>query len=207
MPVALSGSYPCSPHRGHCIPFWAVVSALPAASTFALAPWVLGKQTVCCFHYQFHYVPTRSAYVPTRSAVAFDMICGYSIRSYTFWATLTQFQKKMYSNHTFLYVLCNPPTNSEKYVLKSYVPIRSEQPSRSSCLISYVPSRSDYVPSRSTDEFEKKKHIVSLTFLHVPCNSIAKVCRRWKTRNAYSTVSQKHAGGIKAGTHMELGRL
>ena len=62
----------------------------------------------------------------------------------------------MYSNHTFLYVLCNPPTNSEKYVLKSYVPIRSEQPSRSSRLICYVPTRSGYVPTRSTNEFGKK---------------------------------------------------
>ena len=73
----------------------------------------------------------------------------------------------MYSNHTFLYVLCNPPTNSEKYVLKSYVPIRSEQPSRSSCLISYVPTRSGYVPTRSADEFEK-----TYRFSYVPTRSV-----------------------------------
>ena len=119
------------------------------------------------FTTNFHYVPTRSAYVPTRSAVAFETICWNFIRSYTFWATLTQFQKNMYSDHTFLYVLCNPPTNPEKNVLKSYVPIRSEQPSRSSCLISYVPKRSGYVPTRSTNEFEKK-----LRFPYVPKRSV-----------------------------------
>ena len=75
--------------------------------------------------------------------------------------------EKMYSNHTFLYVLCNPPTNSKKVVLKSYVPIRSEQPSRSSCLICYVRTRSGYVPTRSTNEFEKK-----LRFPYVPKRSV-----------------------------------
>ena len=73
----------------------------------------------------------------------------------------------MYSDHTFLYVLCNPPANPEENVLKSYVPIRSEQPSRISCLIYYVPIRSDYVPTRSTNEFEK--HVC---FSYVPKRSV-----------------------------------
>ena len=106
----------------------------------------------------------------------------------------------MYSNHTFLYVLCNPPTNSEKYVLKSYVPIRSEQPSRSSCLISYVPMRSDYVPSRSAAEFEK-----SYRFPYVPKRSVQQYRKSLFDKiimTACSTVSQKNAGGLNAHTHM-----
>ena len=47
----------------------------PVSTSLRPSTRVLGKQTVCCFHYQFHYVPTRSAYVPTRSAVAFETIC------------------------------------------------------------------------------------------------------------------------------------
>ena len=86
----------------------------------------------------------------------------------------------MYSDHTFLYVLCNPPTNSEKYVLKSYVPIRSEQPSRSSCLICYVRTRSGYVPTRSTNEFEKK-----LRFPYVPTRSVQQYRKRLSVDKNY----------------------
>ena len=37
------------------------------------------------------YVPKRSVYVPTRSAVVFETICFYFIRSYTFRANPPQF--------------------------------------------------------------------------------------------------------------------
>ena len=81
----------------------------------------------------------------------------------------------MYSNHTFPYVLSNPPTNSEKNVLKAYVPIRSMQPSRSSRLISYVPTRSGYVPTNSAYEFERK------LFLGQPAahRNAAQTLRKW----------------------------
>ena len=124
--------------------------------TFLHVPPWLSKRSV-----DISYVPIRSEQ-PLRS---FRKRCTQIIRSYTFCATLPQIRKNMYSNHTFLYVLCNPPTNSKKLVLKSYVPIRSEQPSRSSCLISYVPSRSaaefeksyrfPYVPKRSVQQYRK----------------------------------------------------
>ena len=100
----------------------------------------------------------------------------------------------MYSDHTFLYVLCNPPTNSEKYVLKSYVPIRSEQPSRVSRLIYYVPTRSTYVPSRSTSEFNK-----NLCFSYVPSRSVQQYRENNMVKietNACSTVSQTNAGEV-----------
>ena len=100
----------------------------------------------------------------------------------------------MYSNHTFLYVLCNPPTNPEKYVLKSYVPIRSEQPSRSSCLISYVPTRSGYVPTRSADEFEK-----TYRFSYVPTRSVQQYRKSFSEMNNYSrlfnSIAKTRMGG------------
>ena len=102
------------------------------------------------------------------------------------------------------YEFCvTPPKNSKNNLLKSYVPIRSEQPSRSSRLICYVPMRSDYVPSRSTNELEKS--YVFHTFLSVPCNSIANAYRWTKTTTTGSTVSQKKCRGVKCthpiGTH------
>ena len=110
--------------------------------------------------------------------------------------------EKMYSNHTFLYVLCNPPTNSKKVVLKSYVPIRSEQPSRSSCLISYVPTSSGYVPTSSAYEIEK-----CVLKSYVPTRSVQQYRKSFsvsKTTSAGSTVSQKNAGGLNAHTHIGL---
>ena len=101
----------------------------------------------------FPHVPLTFLHVPPWLSKRFVDISYVPIRSEQ---PSRSFRKKMYSKHTFLYVLCNPPTNSKKVVLKSYVPIRSEQPSRSSCLISYVPTRSGYAPSRSTNDFEKK---------------------------------------------------
>ena len=77
----------------------------------------------------------------------------------------------MYSNHTFLDVLSNP------------------------LALLVVPTRSGYVPSRSTNEFENKQY-----FSYVP--AIAKAYRRTKTMAADSTVSQKNAGGLNAHTHM-----
>ena len=100
----------------------------------------------------------------------------------------------MYSDHTFLYVLCNPPTNSEKYVLKSYVPIRSEQPSRSSCLISYVPTRSGYVPTRSAVEFEKNISFFLRSFTFRATVS-QKLIRGEKLTDAVQQYRKKMQGG------------
>ena len=50
----------------------------------------------------------------------------FRLRSYTF---RRGFRNDLWIFHTFLYVLSNPHAVSEKHVLKSYVPIRSVQPS------------------------------------------------------------------------------
>ena len=50
----------------------------------------------------------------------------FRLRSYTF---RRGFRNDLLILHTFLYVLSNPHAISEKHVLKSYVPIRSVQPS------------------------------------------------------------------------------
>ena len=50
----------------------------------------------------------------------------FRIRSYTF---RRGFRHDLWIPHTFLYVLSNPYAVPEKCVLKSYVPIRSVQPS------------------------------------------------------------------------------
>ena len=120
------------------------------------------------------FVPIRSEQ-PSRS---FRKTCTQIIRSYTFCATLPQIRKNMYSNHTFLYVLSNPLAVLAWCHTFLHVPIT---------FLHVLP-------------MNLKKHIVFLTFLQVPCNSIAKAYSRWKTRNGCSTVSQKNAGGAK-GTH------
>ena len=105
----------------HCI--WQPVSTSLRPSTR-----VLGKQTVCCFHYQFssrsHTFRLRSytfrrgfrndllifhtfLYVVSNPYAVSDK-CTQIIRSYTFCATLPHIRRKLYSNHTFLYVLSNP---------------------------------------------------------------------------------------------------
>ena len=67
--------------------------------TFLHVPPWLSKRFV-----DISYVPIRSEQ-PSRS---FRKKCTQSIRSYTFCATLPQIRRKLYSNHTFLYVLSNP---------------------------------------------------------------------------------------------------
>ena len=132
---------------------------------------------------------------------------------------LSHFRNNLSRNVTFLYVLCNPsrkfkrrcaqsirsctfcatlPANSKKDVLKSYVPIRSEQPSRISRLICYVPIRSitflHVLPMNLT------KPYVFLTFPHVPCNSIVKTTRSKTKWPKKWTASHKNAGEV-SGTH------
>ena len=144
------------------------------------------------------YILITFRYVLRNPYRTFAIICLEILRSYTFCATLPQIQKKMCSKHTFLYVLCNPPTNSKKVVLKSYVPIRSEQPSRSSCLISYVPTSSGYVPTSSAYEIEK-----CVLKSYVPTRSVQQYRKSFsekKTKHTGSTVSQKNAGGLNAHT-------
>ena len=46
---------------------------------------------VILVRYLLVYVPSRSVYVPTRSAVVFETICFYFIRSYTFRANPPHF--------------------------------------------------------------------------------------------------------------------
>ena len=143
----------------------------------------------------FDYVPLRSEeplshfrnnlsrkvtflYVLCNPSRKFKRICAQSIRSYTFCAPL--------------------PANSKKDVLKSYVPIRSEQPSRISRLICYVPSRSDCVPSRSTSEFNKNS-----CFSYVPKRSVQQYRENNTVKNKMSqkwdSIARKCRGG--SGTH------
>ena len=106
------------------------------------------------------------------------------------------------STHVPTTLLHVPPWLSKRFVDISYVPIRSEQPSRSSCLISYVPMRSDYVPSRSAAEFEK-----SYRFPYVPKRSVQQYRKSLFDKiimTACSTVSQINAGGLNAHTHIGI---
>ena len=132
--------------------------------TFLHVPPWLSKRFV-----DISYVPIRSEQ-PSRS---FRKKCTQSIRSYTFCATLPQIRRKLYSNHTFLYVLSNPLA----VLVWSHTFLQ-------------VPVTFLQVPPT------KLKNVYSNhTFLHVPCNSIAKASRYQKLRAPVQQYRKKMQGG------------
>ena len=112
--------------------------------------------------------------------------CKWSLRSYTFRATLSCFLQMHIRFYTFpIHSVYVPLCFCSKLVQELYVPIRSEQPSRDLCKLLYVPIRSLYIPYTFLLVFGKNMS-QSYTFLYVPrdpsrnsCECCPKVIRSY----------------------------